>query len=95
MKFGEKIFTLLKAYTMRQGVTKKDDTWPDRFFNECLPEGPAKGAVLSRDTIGQVLNEYYELRGWDKRTGLPTKEKLIELGLNDIADDLLRQGRLH
>jgi len=53
-----------------------------------LPEGPAKGTVLSKDTIEQVLDEYYELRGWDKRTGLPTKEKLIELGLYNVAEHL-------
>lgn len=94
MKLGEKIFTLLKAYPMRQGLARKDDTWPDRFFNESLPEGPAEGVVLSRDTIDRVLDEYYELRDWDKKTGLPTKEKLRELGLHDVADDLLRQGRL-
>ena len=50
---------------------------------EPLPEGPAKGAVLSRNTINQLLDEYYELRGWDKRSGIPTEEKLIELGLGD------------
>ena len=94
MKFGERTFTLLKAYTVRQGLTRKDDTWPDRFFTEPLPEGPAKGAVLSRGTIEQLLDEYYELRGWDQRTGLPTREKLIELGLRDVADELLRLDRL-
>ena len=59
-----------------------------------MPEGPAKGAILSRDTIDKLLDEYYELRGWDKKTGLPTKEKLIELGLDDIANDLFEQGKL-
>jgi len=90
MQFGEKVFTLLKAYTVRQGLTRKDDTWPDRFYTEPLPEGPAKGAVLSRDEIEQLLDEYYELRGWDKTRGIPTKEKLIQLGLRDIADSLLQ-----
>lgn len=94
MKLGEKTFTLLRAYTVRQGLTRKDDTFPDRFFTEPLPEGPAKGAVLSRDTIAKVLDEYYELRDWDKRTGLPTREKLIELGLSDVANDLLELGKL-
>lgn len=94
MKSGERVFTLLKAYNIRQGLTRKDDNWPDRFYTEPLPEGPAKGAMLSRDTIKQVLDEYYELRGWDKETGLPTKQKLIELGLRDIANELLGLGRL-
>lgn len=91
---GEKVFTLLKAYTARQGLTRKDDAWPDRFYEEPLPEGPAEGAVLSRDTVDRLLDEYYELRGWDKRSGVPTGAKLVELGLDDIADDLLKLGKL-
>ncbi len=94
MKFGERIFTMLKAYIVRQGLTRKDDNWPDRFYEEPLPEGPAKGTVLSRDTIERLLDEYYELRGWDKRTGLPTREKLSELGLTDVANELLELGKL-
>jgi aldehyde:ferredoxin oxidoreductase len=86
MKFGEKIFTLLKVYAVRQGLTRKDDTWPDRFYEEPLPEGPAKGTVLSRDEIERLLDEYYELRGWDKGLGIPTREKLVEVGLHDIAN---------
>lgn len=94
IKFGEKVFNLLKAYTARQGLTRRDDTWPERFFSEPLPEGPAKGVVLSREIITRLLDEYYKLRGWDKSSGLPTKQKLIELGLRDIADDLAKRGRL-
>ena len=94
MRFGEKVFNLLKAYTVRQGLTRKDDTWPDRFFTEPLPEGPTKGAVLSREEMDGLLDEYYELRGWDKRTGLPTEEKLVELGLGDIAKELVELGKL-
>ena len=93
MKLGERMFTLLKAHTMRQGLARKDDNWPDRFYEEPLPEGPAKGAVLSRETIAQLLDEYYELRGWDKRSGAPTEEKLIELGLHDVAKEMGNLGR--
>jgi len=93
-KLGEKVFTVMKAYTIRQGMTRQDDTWPDRFYNEPLPEGPAKGMILSREIINQVLDEYYELRGWDKRFGLPTEQKLSELGLRDIANDLIERGKL-
>ncbi|MBI2857010.1 MAG: aldehyde ferredoxin oxidoreductase family protein [Chloroflexi bacterium] len=88
MGIGEKVYTLFKAYTVRHGLSRKDDMWPDRFFDEALPEGPAKGAVLSRDVIGRLLDEYYDLRGWDRETGIPTREKLVQLGLGDIADDL-------
>jgi aldehyde:ferredoxin oxidoreductase len=37
--------------------------------------------------MGGMPDEYYELRGWNK-DGVPTREKLIELGLNDVADQL-------
>lgn len=94
MRFGEKIFTMLKIYPMREGLTRKDDTWPDRFFDEQLPEGPSKGAVLSRVTINRLLDEYYELRSWDKSSGLPTQQKLVDLGLGDMADDLIKRGKL-
>ncbi|MBN1105763.1 MAG: aldehyde ferredoxin oxidoreductase family protein [Deltaproteobacteria bacterium] len=88
MKSGEKIFTLLKMYTVRQGLTRRDDAFPERFYGEPLPEGPAKGAVVPRDTIESQLEQYYELRGWDKSLGIPTARKLAELGLEDLAPDL-------
>jgi aldehyde:ferredoxin oxidoreductase len=94
MKSGERVFNLLKAYNVRQGLTRKDDDWPDRFYEESLPEGPAKGAKLSRSTIDGLLGEYYTLRGWDKRTGIPSKRTLRELNLEDIADDLSDRGKL-
>jgi aldehyde:ferredoxin oxidoreductase len=92
--FGERVFTLLKVYNIRQGVTRKDDTVPDRFFEEPMPEGPARGAKLSRPTIDALLDEYYGLRGWDQKTGMPSHQKLVELGLTDIADELLKLGKI-
>ncbi|MFC1942189.1 aldehyde ferredoxin oxidoreductase family protein [Chloroflexota bacterium] len=94
MKLGERVFHLLKAYTIRQGLSRKDDSFPNRFYTEQLPEGPTKGAVLSREDIGKLLDEYYELRDWDKKSGLPTESKLVELGLADVAKDLSDRGKL-
>ncbi|MFC1871919.1 aldehyde ferredoxin oxidoreductase C-terminal domain-containing protein, partial [Chloroflexota bacterium] len=94
MRMGERVFNVFKACTARQGLTRQNDHFPDRFYTEPMPEGPAKGAILSRETIDQLLDEYYELRGWDKETGLPTREKLADLGLSDIANDLRQRGKL-
>jgi aldehyde:ferredoxin oxidoreductase len=94
MKLGERVFTLLKVYTTRQGFTRKDDRWANRFYQEPMPEGSAKGSVLSRETIDKLLDEYYELRKWDKESGLPSIEKLTELGLHDIAIELVKLGRI-
>ena len=94
MKSGERIFTIFKSYAVRQGQSRKDDNLPDRFYEVQLPDGPRQGAKLSRETIEPVLDEYYQVRGWDKRSGRPTAEKLNELGLGDVARELLKLGIL-
>jgi len=56
-----------------------------KAFLEPHQEGGAAGFVPD---IEGMLSAYYETRGWDVRTGRPTKQKLIELGMSDIANDL-------
>jgi len=53
---------------------------PGRFLEEPLPEGSgsSSGSLLELEAM---LDEYYQARGWDVGTGLPTHEKLAELGL--------------
>ena len=71
-----------------------------RFNPDCLVPGktdePAsrKGAVVDRDKFEKMKSEYYQLRGWDVPSGLPTKAKLEELGLADVAGDLSQRGLL-
>ncbi|GAB4244107.1 MAG: aldehyde ferredoxin oxidoreductase family protein [Thermoleophilia bacterium] len=77
---GERIVNLERLFIAREGITRKDDTLPRRFLQEPLgpPESPSAGAVVDLD---QMLDEYYVVRGWDVVSGLPTPEKLAELGL--------------
>jgi aldehyde:ferredoxin oxidoreductase len=89
MKRGERIFNVMKAYNVREGFTRKDDRLPPRFY-EPIPSGPAKGAVLQRSVIEGRLDEYYKLRGWSVARGIPTREKLDELGLSNFAEDLTK-----
>lgn len=77
MKAGERIFNLERMFLLRSGFTGADDTLPKRMLEEPLPEGPAKGRVVE---LSQMLPEFYDLRGWDQK-GVPTKEKLHDLGL--------------
>ena len=39
--------------------------------------------------IDRMLDEYYELHGWHKSSGRPTRETLVMLGLQDVADEIL------
>jgi aldehyde:ferredoxin oxidoreductase len=77
MRTGERIFNLERLFNLKAGFTGKDDTLPKRMLKEPMPEGPAKGKVVPLD---KMLPEYYRLRGWDSN-GVPTPEKLKELGL--------------
>ncbi|MEM4297851.1 MAG: aldehyde ferredoxin oxidoreductase C-terminal domain-containing protein, partial [Nitrososphaerota archaeon] len=88
---GERIFNLQRAFNVREGITRDHDRWPDRFYEEEVPDGPSKGSVLKRNKIEEVLGEYYRLRGWDE-LGIPTKERLITLGLEDVAADFKARG---
>ncbi len=52
------------------------------------------GMGLDRDKFGRLMDEYYMLRGWDPSDGRPTAAKLAELGLEDVARELVRMERI-
>ena len=61
-------------------------------MTEPLKAGASKGQMISRADLAQMLDEYYRERGWDCATGIPTKEKLEELGLAYVAEELGDRG---
>jgi len=78
---AERVWNLTRLFNVREGFTRKEDTLPERLFSEASSEGPSKGQVVNRDKFEEMLDEYYKLAGWDKATGVPTEEKLKDLGL--------------
>ena len=72
----------------------------ERLNPDCLFPGregkviSRKGAVFEKDKFQEMLGEFYELRGWDRETGLPGKAGLEDLGLGDVASDLAQRGLL-
>lgn len=83
-KVGERILTLERAFNLREGVSGRDDKLPRRFTEEEAPEGPCKGEVVE---LKDMLGEYRRMRDWNEN-GIPSKAKLEELGLGDVADGL-------
>jgi len=80
--YQNRIWMLERALTTRQGRNKEDD-----WFYDCIFENP--GYVgLTRDNLRVAVDHYYELRGMDVETGLPTRSTLESLDMKDIADDL-------
>jgi aldehyde:ferredoxin oxidoreductase len=87
-KVGERVNNLARAINVREGFTRADDTLPERQMTEPLKAGASKGQVISREDLDKMLDEYYSLRGWDVKTGTPTRAKLTDLGLAYVADAL-------
>jgi len=82
---GERIVNLNRAFNIREGIGRKDDALPDRLTKIPSPAGPAKGHVVE---LEEMLSEYYKIRNWDQKTGFPNPEKLAELGLIDIVEEM-------
>lgn len=76
MEAGERIYNLERMFINREGFDRKDDTLPARLLREPLPNGPSKGMICHLD---RMLDEYYDLRGW--QDGVPTQAKLRQLNL--------------
>jgi aldehyde:ferredoxin oxidoreductase len=84
MRAGERGWNLKRAVNNRMGLRASNDRLP-RALLEPLPAGGTEG--FTPDIQG-MLYTYYEARGWDETTGYPRKEKLLALGLDDVAKDL-------
>jgi aldehyde:ferredoxin oxidoreductase len=83
---GERIENLARLFNIREGKgTRKYDTVPYKIMNYPVPdEGPAKGMCVSDEELQIGLDDYYAVRGWTS-DGVPTVDKLNELGLGDLA----------
>jgi aldehyde:ferredoxin oxidoreductase len=88
LEAGDRIVNLERAINVRFGVRRKDDTLPRRFIEEPLTSGAAKGQTFPEDRLNKMIGHYYRIRGWDAKTGLQKKTKLINSGLEDVAKDL-------
>jgi aldehyde:ferredoxin oxidoreductase len=87
-----RVLSLERALNTRLGLSRKDDSIAKKFFE--LPPVPAfnyKGH--DPDLFEKWIDRYYELKGWN-RDGVPTRERLQELGLDDVAQDLKQRGFL-
>jgi aldehyde:ferredoxin oxidoreductase len=84
MRAGERAWNLKRAINNRMGLTADNDKLPKALL-EPFTDGGSAGYVPD---LEGMLFTYYEARGWDLETGKPSREKLLELGLDDVARDL-------
>lgn len=77
---GERICNLQRLFNIRAGFTRKDDHLPKRVHDEPIPKGVSAGHRVTREELGEMLDNYYAARGWTSE-GAPTKATLASLDL--------------
>jgi aldehyde:ferredoxin oxidoreductase len=81
---GDRSMNLKRAISSKLGLTREEDRLPEICLRP-LDEGTSADLVPDMD---KMLREYYDYRSWVWETGQPSKQKLLELGLNQVAEDL-------
>ena len=89
LRCGERGWNLKRAINNRMGLRRVNDKLPKAMLTP-FPDGGSAGYVPDLESM---LLAYYEARGWDVDSGKPSREKLVELGLEDIADDLWSEAK--
>jgi len=79
MLAGERITNFKRMFCVKRGISRKDDILPARILTHRLKSGGTRGNIFH---LGAMLNDYYSVRGWSEE-GIPTREKLIQLGLEE------------
>ena len=87
MRVGERVATLGRTFNMREGFTTDDDTLPKRFFSP-TPRGALKDTPINPIAFDKAVHSFYRLMGWDPESGLPTTDKLMDLGIGWVEDQI-------
>lgn len=82
---GLRAVNVARAFNIRHGLTPADDTLGYRYTDEAPPDGGAKGSKVN---LKPMVREYYDLMGWDQKTGKPYRNTLEALGLTDVAREM-------
>lgn len=86
---------LEKAFNLRfTNFDRKDDMPTPRDLNEPIPSGGFAGWKMDEGEYNKMLDVYYDLHGWDRKTSYPKRKTLAYLGLESVADDLEKIGKL-
>lgn len=93
MKSVERVWNISRMSNVKEGNIRNDDEIPDRWFTplktadgkEHVMRDYYQKRILEKKDIQEMLDDYYEARGWEKSTGIPTADKLAELGLTEIG----------
>jgi len=96
MAAGERTWNLIRVMNVKEGFSREQDTYPKHWLQPLEnPNGEKKymrntfdNRILTAADLDQMIDDYYDERGWEVERGIPTREKLISLGLENAAEDL-------
>jgi aldehyde:ferredoxin oxidoreductase len=91
---GRRLRSLERAFDIREGLSPEDELPPKRFTEVGMPGKFPTEDVIDLDKFQAMKEEYFALRGWEPITGAPKRETLTTLGLETVAQDLERLGKL-
>ncbi|TET44947.1 MAG: aldehyde ferredoxin oxidoreductase, partial [Dehalococcoidia bacterium] len=77
---GERAWNIRRAFNLREGATRKDDTFPERTMREPVKFGDKEYSPFTQEHLTELIDDYYQERGWNS-DGTISQEKLDELGL--------------
>ncbi|NMC30451.1 MAG: aldehyde ferredoxin oxidoreductase family protein [Pelolinea sp.] len=84
---GSRAVTIKKAFNIREGWKRADDALPWRWMHDPMTKGPSAGYVTTEEELEYMKDLYYKAKGWTN-DGLIPKENLIQLGMEDVAEQI-------
>ena len=82
---GDRIATMRQAFNVREDLKPSDFKYPDRVLgNPPLKSGPLAGMTIKKQ-VEELVEEYFKSMDWDLETGKPSRKRLLELELEDVA----------
>jgi aldehyde:ferredoxin oxidoreductase len=93
---ARRVIALERCYNAREGVRRLDDypffLWWHKKFGEPHPLYAEADVPFTGPEYDRILDEWYEARGCDLESGIPTAAELVRCGLKDVAEDLRSRG---
>jgi aldehyde:ferredoxin oxidoreductase len=93
---SRRVVAMERCYNAREGMRRIDDypfyLWWEKKHGEPHPLFTGDQIPLTEESYDRILDEWYDMRGYDRETGIPTPEELERCGLQGIRDDLHRRN---
>ncbi|MDQ1279419.1 MAG: aldehyde:ferredoxin oxidoreductase [Thermoproteota archaeon] len=87
LNVGKRSLAMARVYNIREGFVAEDDWLPPRFFSPAT-SGPLSSTAVDPNKFRDAIHIYYEMMGWNKETGVPTKTTLEQLDIGWVADSI-------